>query len=407
MPFGAKTLQGFVDDVAKDPNCSEVDCTSNSSVKGKPAVFLENLLVPLKGHKGLKKMKLTDCDINDLAVDNLCAILTQNSSIEELILDKNLITGPGGEAIAKALQTNSSLKSINLKSQKVEISATTIEAFLVMLRDHNSTLLTIVWDADYNKVAPINKLLQRNAKIAKGQTDLMPTGSQGLAGGYSAPAEAAAAAPAPAAAAPAPAAAAAAAAPAAAAAGGGYTIVYHGAMKAFLGRGWVPMMILEEAGAKYDCKLPDAAPEHSFAPPMVISPSGAQVGQTAVISHMLGKELGLWPKDASDDIKAMQFCFDAADAFADAFAQKPPERLAQWFKHFEGQLEASGGPFLFGAKLTAVDYMVYPFAFVAQKTGADELGKCAKLTAWMSAIKDQKGFKAADALGIPILPPSS
>merc|ERR1719336_3672027 len=116
------------------------------------------------------------------------------------------------------------------------------------------------------------------------------------------------------------------------------------------------MMILEEAGAKYECKTPDDRPPVTFAPPMIMTPSGAQVGQSPVIACVLGRELGLWPTDVTNDMKALQYCADAADAFAD-FMSKDSSRMERWFAHFEGALQLSGGKFLFGDTLTAADYM--------------------------------------------------
>merc|ERR1712232_1068839 len=90
---------------------------------------------------------------------------------------------------------------------------------------------------------------------------------------------------------------------------GSYTLYYHGAMQKFLGRGWSPLLILEEAGVPHSCKNAEEKPTGTFAVPVVELPNGQQVGQTAIICITLGKELGLWP---SEDAKAIQYCFDAA-----------------------------------------------------------------------------------------------
>jgi len=190
----------------------------------------------------------------------------------------------------------------------------------------------------------------------------------------------------------------------AAAPGGGYTIYYHSACKGFLGRAWSPMLILEEAGAKYECKDASEKPDVVFAVPALLLPDGTQVGQTAVICIQLGKELGLWP---SDDAKATQYCFDAADVLAEVFEKKPGERMLKWLQHLQAQIEASGGPFLFGEKLSAVDYTCFQGAFAARGQYADELEQCEKLRAWVTKMEEQKGFKAVDALKVPILPTSS
>merc|ERR1712151_969014 len=149
----------------------------------------------------------------------------------------------------------------------------------------------------------------------------------------------------------------------AAAPGGGYTLYYHTACKKFLGRAWSPMLILEEAGAKYELKEASEKPSDTFAVPAITLRDGTQVGQTPIICIQLGKELGLWP---SDDAKATQYCFDAADFLAELFAEPAKEgaRILKWLQHIQAQIEASSGPFLFGEKLTAVDYTCYQGVWV-------------------------------------------
>lgn len=181
-----------------------------------------------------------------------------------------------------------------------------------------------------------------------------------------------------------------------------FTLIYHGGMQKFLGRGWAPMMILEEGGATYECKTPDAKPPVTFAPPMIITPGGAEVSQVSVVAMTLGKELGLWPAGAAD-IKAMQFCCDAADMLSDSFAKKGAERLGKWMAHFEGQMDASGGTFLFGSKVTAADYVLFVSLVMSGDDGTAELKKYSKLSAFVSEMKKQKGYKAVEAKGIPVM----
>merc|ERR1712113_1174988 len=124
----------------------------------------------------------------------------------------------------------------------------------------------------------------------------------------------------------------------------------------------------------------------------------------AVITMALGKELDMWPKDTPSDMKACQLCADSADLLSDSFASKPAERIGKWFAHFEAQLESSGGPFMFGGKLTAADYCVVTSIIMAsgKEDQAAELAKCPKLSAYVAEMKNQKGYKAVEAKGLPL-----
>merc|ERR1712113_1188948 len=122
------------------------------------------------------------------------------------------------------------------------------------------------------------------------------------------------------------------------------------------------------------------------------TPGGAEVSQVSTITAALGKELGMWPKDFAGEMKANQLCCDAADLLSDVFAKKDAERLGKWMAHFEGQFEKSGGPFLFGSKLTSADYTIFSTFLMAGEAGASELAKCSKLTAYMAEMKKQKGY---------------
>ena len=136
-----------------------------------------------------------------------------------------------------------------------------------------------------------------------------------------------------------------------------FKLYYWTGCNDFLGRGWAPLMTLEESGKEFTTEAPDNKPQGCFAVPCVTTPGGASVGQTATVVTVIGKETGLWPKDVANDAKAMQLCVDSTDLFSEA--DKPLERLEKWFAHIEAQLTASGGPFLFGASVTAADFHIY------------------------------------------------
>jgi Ran GTPase-activating protein (RanGAP) involved in mRNA processing and transport len=165
--FGAETISSFINEVTHDRYLKVLDCSHNVSVKEKPAFLLGSVLAPLRGHAGVKTMKLTDCEIRDFHCEEIANILAVNKSIEKLVLDDNNLTAVGASVIAKALQTNQILKCINFRNQRTQITATFIDTFHVLLRDYNTTLVEITWDANFNQVHAINQLLQRNADIMK------------------------------------------------------------------------------------------------------------------------------------------------------------------------------------------------------------------------------------------------
>ena len=69
--------------------------------------------------------------------------------------------------------------------------------------------------------------------------------------------------------------------------------------------------------------------------PAIKTPSGIVVSQTPAICHVLGHELGLAPKDAAADAKALQICCDAVDFITEA--TKPDfamDRKQKWLTHF-------------------------------------------------------------------------
>merc|ERR1712014_147345 len=157
-------------------------------------------------------------------------------------------------------------------------------------------------------------------------------------------------------------------------------------------------------GATYECKTPDDKPPTTFAPPMVITPGGAQVSQVGVVARALGKELNMWPTDLPGDMKAMQLCCDGADFASDLFEKKGNERLEKWALHFESQLDVSGGPFMFGKKLTAVDYVICSYLVMSGNDIAFILTKAKKMKLFMEEMQKQKGFKAVEAKCLPLMP---
>ena len=135
--------------------------------------------------------------------------------------------------------------------------------------------------------------------------------------------------------------------------GGGFVLYYHGALKAFWGRGLAPWLLLEHTKTAYEVKTPQEFPADAFpgfAPPMLQLPSGECVAQTAVVMQAIGKAVGLAGTTAVDDLHAMRMCLNASDMLTD-------KRLPKWLPYFDKCLQPTG--FCVGSSLTYADFTLY------------------------------------------------
>mmetsp|Transcript_87242 Transcript_87242/g.153912 ORF Transcript_87242/g.153912 Transcript_87242/m.153912 type:complete len:186 (-) Transcript_87242:54-611(-) len=168
MPYvgEAKALSALVLEVS-EADCTSLDCTSNFAIKVNSTAALQQLAAPIKSHKNLKRLLLTECEISDEGCNILADILAENASIEELVLDRNKIGDEGAQALALALHHNKTLLTLNLQGQSVRnLREETMEQFIEMFND-NVTLTKIVWHLESRKSSLLNELLTRNAEIRK------------------------------------------------------------------------------------------------------------------------------------------------------------------------------------------------------------------------------------------------
>merc|ERR1719330_403315 len=168
MAFGGKTIAQIVDDMA-DPSMAELDVSNNASVKIHSTEALKTIAEALKGHQGIKKVVLRECEIVDAGCEVLSEVLRVNDVIEELVLEKNKITSAGAILLADALTTNKGLRTLNLMQQATKnFGEETLEHFITMFHD-NVTLTKIMWRLESRKSFMLNKLQTRNVEIKKRQ----------------------------------------------------------------------------------------------------------------------------------------------------------------------------------------------------------------------------------------------
>merc|ERR1740115_416780 len=113
-----------------------LDLTNNASIRMKSTEALQALAEPLKVHKNLKKLVLTDCEVLDSGCDILAEILKVNHTIEELILEKNKISSVGAKVLADALIVNKGLLTLDLLGQATNnFGEETLEKYTAMFHD--------------------------------------------------------------------------------------------------------------------------------------------------------------------------------------------------------------------------------------------------------------------------------
>jgi len=169
MAFGAKTIAVLVKEVTDNASMTELSCAGNSSIKMKAKEALEKIGEPLKKHKNIKRVILSDCEITDTVCPVLADILKENHVIEELILEKNKISSEGASIIADALRFNKGVRTLNLMQQAVKnFGEDTLDHFVTMFGD-NITLVKIQWRLESRKSFMLNKLVTRNVEIRKRQ----------------------------------------------------------------------------------------------------------------------------------------------------------------------------------------------------------------------------------------------
>lgn len=77
------------------------------------------LTSPVRVHDTLHQLSLKFSRLNDLAISTLCEALKFNKSIEILDLEGNAITSDGARALSLVLDSNTPLKTLNLKENQI------------------------------------------------------------------------------------------------------------------------------------------------------------------------------------------------------------------------------------------------------------------------------------------------
>jgi len=169
MSLGAKTVAVLVQQVTEDASMTALEAPGNSSIKMKSKEALEKICEPLKKHKCITKVDLSDCEITDDGCVVLGELLKENHVIEELNLAKNKISSEGAKTLADALITNKGVRTLNLMQQAVtNFGEDTVDRFITMFND-NITLTKILWRVESKKAFILNKLQTRNVEIKKRQ----------------------------------------------------------------------------------------------------------------------------------------------------------------------------------------------------------------------------------------------
>ena len=181
-----------------------------------------------------------------------------------------------------------------------------------------------------------------------------------------------------------------------------YVVYYHSACKGFFGRGFAPVALLEEAGAKYEVRGAQEKPGGVFAPPVVETPAGASVSQVTAIMHTLGHELNLAPASAAADAKALQMCCDGVDFVAegDREGKLEGERKAKWLAHFDALL-SDDHPLSY-ADFAVMQAMCMVLVFRSSSLCLEDFPP--GLKAWFDKMKQTKGVQAVLATKVDLMP---
>ncbi|HEY2516414.1 MAG TPA: glutathione S-transferase [Polyangiaceae bacterium] len=191
------------------------------------------------------------------------------------------------------------------------------------------------------------------------------------------------------------------------------------------GRGEFVRLALEEAGFPYrDVArerggLPElmkllqapASPVAPFAPPFLVT-GALTIAQTANILLYLGDEHGLAPRTTAGRLGAHQLQLTIADLVAEAHdthhpisvsryyeEQKPAakerarafreERIPKYLGYFARQLEASGGPYLLGRRVSYADLSLFQIVSGLEYAFPKGMKRIARKTAPLRALRDR------------------
>ena len=180
-----------------------------------------------------------------------------------------------------------------------------------------------------------------------------------------------------------------------------YVVYYHSACKGFFGRGFAPVALLEEAGAKYEVRGAQEKPGGVFAPPVVETPEGASISQVTAIMYTLGHELNLAPESAAADAKALQMCCDGVDFVSegDRDGRIEGDRKAKWLAHFDALLKDEHP--LSYADFAVMQALCMVLVFRSSSLCVEDFPP--GLKAWFDKMKQTKGYQAVLATGVDLM----
>lgn len=192
----------------------------------------------------------------------------------------------------------------------------------------------------------------------------------------------------------------------------GVVVYYHSACQAFTGRADGIIRMLEQAGCKYTVRAPSDAPPAfagemgCFAVPFIQLPCGLVLSQSQAIMQHLGRLLGLHPRTAAGEARALQVALNMGDLISEGGRKlrDDPARLARWLDTFEGTLRSSGSGYMVGDELTYADFACYSFLKLMVKFApAGAYSLIGQFVATMDALPAMRAFNEA---GVALLPAS-
>jgi hypothetical protein len=166
--FGQKTAKQVIEQVANnDPKLKSLDLTKNAAFCMNSTKNTIALSEALCKNTVITTVVLRECEIVDAGAEAIAQALEQNSTIVELDLQQNRITTPGIVRLVAGISKNKGLRTLNLLTQAQRVlGEACIEAFISAF-EHNITLTKLMWKVDSRRSWELAKLITRNVEIQK------------------------------------------------------------------------------------------------------------------------------------------------------------------------------------------------------------------------------------------------
>eukprot|EP00744_Colponema_vietnamica_P006942 GILI01010024.1.p1 GENE.GILI01010024.1~~GILI01010024.1.p1 ORF type:complete len:689 (-),score=178.30 GILI01010024.1:130-2196(-) len=118
------------------------------------SIGTQSIFQGLATDKGLIELGVSNCGVDDAAVQVLCAALATNTMIGSIEMQRNLITSHGAIELAKVLLKNRCLISLGLGQNRIEDEGTCALASAVEVNKHLEMLdLSETWTGDRGLIA--------------------------------------------------------------------------------------------------------------------------------------------------------------------------------------------------------------------------------------------------------------